>query len=559
MTTSGNRNAKDADGVRAAHRPGKLRNLKIGQRLWIGFGLVILLMLALTTIGVYRIGQITGNIRQMSSDFYPQTVRANAVKGELESIARSMRNLLFMTTVDEIQGELDSIAKANNHIGGELKNFDLAVDNEQERVLLQQVALARKNYMPVLERFIAAVRDGQVEQARDLILPEIAPYQLAYFKALDTLVAFQSERMDQAGRNAEMVSSGARLLMMVMAAVAALLAIAVAFLVSRSITRPLHAAIGIAQKVAGGDLQTQVQAASASHDETGQLLHALKEMSDSLVTAVGQVRLGTDTISVAAEEISLGNADLSRRTEAQASELEKTASSMQQLTQTVSQNAENARQANRLVIDASGVATKGGSVVGEVVVMMRSIKESSRKIADIIGVIDGIAFQTNILALNAAVEAARAGEQGRGFAVVASEVRSLAQRSASAAKEIKALIGDSVGQVDAGGQLVDEAGKTMDALVISVRHVADIMLEISGASDEQSGDIARINRAISEIDQMTQQNAALVEEAAAAAQSMQTQTHALNQAVSVFKLTSENVGLARALPPARYIAARRLN
>jgi methyl-accepting chemotaxis protein len=540
--------------TRRARRPGKLNDLRIGQRLWIGFGVVILLMLTLTTIGVYRIGQINGNIRQMSGDYYPQTVRANAIKGELETIARSMRNLLFMTTVDEIQGELGSVAKANDNIATQLNNFEHALDTEQERALLLQVTAARKKYVPVLGRFISTVKDGQVEQARDLILPEIAPFQAAYFKALDSLVAFQSDRMDQAGRNAEQVSSATRLLMIAMAAVAALLAVAVAFLVSRSITRPLRAAIDIAERVAGGDLQTEVQV--SSQDETGQLLHALKEMSDSLVKAVGEVRNGTDTISVAAEEISLGNADLSQRTEAQASELEKTASAMQQLTQTVSQNAESARQANRLVIDASGVATKGGAAVSEVVDMMRSIKESSRKIADIIGVIDGIAFQTNILALNAAVEAARAGEQGRGFAVVASEVRSLAQRSASAAKEIKLLIGDSVKQVDAGGQLVDEAGKTMDALVISVRHVADIMLEISGASDEQSGDIVRINRAISEIDQMTQQNAALVEEAAAAAQSMQFQTHALNQAVSVFKLTS---GAGQLVIPTLYQTAQRLN
>ena len=515
----------------------KFTGLRISQRLWIGFGVVILLMLALTTIGVLRIGQINGSIRQMSNDFYPQAVRANAIKGELEQIARSMRNLLFMSTVDEIQGELESIARANRNIGSKLGSFEQAVDTGQERGLLQQVAAARKNYAPVLDRFLSAVRDGQVEQARDLILPEIAPFQNAYFKALDNLVAFQSGRMELAGRNAETVSSSTRLLMIALAAAAALLAIAVALLVGRGITRPLRAAIGIAQRVAGGDLQTQVHV--TSQDETGQLLYALKEMSDSLVKAVGQVRIGTDTISVAAREIAAGNADLSQRTEAQASELEKTASSMEQLTGTVGQNAENARQANRLVIDASGVATKGGAVVGQVVETMRSIKESSRKIVDIIGVIDGIAFQTNILALNAAVEAARAGEQGRGFAVVANEVRSLAQRSAAAAKEIKTLIGDSVGKVDAGGKLVDEAGATMDAIVVSVKRVADIMLEISGASDEQSGGLARINRAISQIDRMTQQNAALVEQAAAAAQSMQDQTHALNQAVAVFKLTED--------------------
>jgi methyl-accepting chemotaxis protein len=279
-------------------------------------------------------------------------------------------------------------------------------------------------------------------------------------------------------------------------------------------------------------------------------------MNDSLMTTVGQVRLGTETISTASREIANGNADLSARTEAQASSLEQTTSSMEELTSTVKQNAENARQANQLVVSASDVATRGGDVVGQVVETMGSIKESSRKIVDIIGVIDGIAFQTNILALNAAVEAARAGEQGRGFAVVASEVRSLAQRSAAAAKEIKTLIGDSVEKVDVGSRLVDQAGRTMDEIVTSVRHVADIMNEIASASAEQSSGIEQVNRAVSQMDEMTQQNAALVEQAAAAAASMQDQAVTLAQAVAVFRLAesagqhSDSSQLRRQVPAA---------
>ena len=281
-------------------------------------------------------------------------------------------------------------------------------------------------------------------------------------------------------------------------------------------------------------------------DEAGQLVGALKKMQQNLLSTVNEIKESANIIAVASQEIASGNIDLSNRTESQASSLEETASSMEQLTSTVKQNAENARQANQLVVSASEHAVKGGRVVGDVVETMGSIKESSRKIVDIIGVIDSIAFQTNILALNAAVEAARAGEQGRGFAVVASEVRSLAQRSAGAAKEIKALIGDSVSKVDAGGKLVDEAGKTMNDIVASVRHVADIMGEITAASQEQSAGIAEVNQAIGQIDEITQQNAALVEQAAAAAESLQEQSDLLARTVSVFKLQSGAPAMAAA-------------
>jgi methyl-accepting chemotaxis protein len=323
------------------------------------------------------------------------------------------------------------------------------------------------------------------------------------------------------------------------------LGVGFAWYITRTITRPISEAVKVAESVSSGDLTSDIVV--HTRDEAGQLMHALKNMNSNLVNIVGQVRNGTDTMASASSEIAAGNLDLSSRTEQQASALEETASSMEELTSTVKINAENARQASQLAQDASQIASRGGAVVSEVVSTMSSINDSSRKIVDIISVIDGIAFQTNILALNAAVEAARAGEQGRGFAVVASEVRNLAQRAASAAKEIKQLINDSVRQVETGTGLVDKAGQTMDEIVASIARVTAIMSEIANASEEQREGIEQVNMAITQMDQVTQQNAALVEQAAAAAASMQEQSAQLAQAVSVFKL-SDMLAPVRGLP-----------
>ena len=322
-------------------------------------------------------------------------------------------------------------------------------------------------------------------------------------------------------------------------------------LVRRMVTRPLADALQVARTVAAGDLTSRITV--RSKDEAGQLMQAMKDMNDSLSRIVGEVRTGTDTIATASSQIASGNLDLSSRTEQQAGSLEETASSMEELTSTVKQNSDNARQANELAVEASGVAVKGGEVVSQVVSTMSAINESAGKIADIISVIDGIAFQTNILALNAAVEAARAGEQGKGFAVVASEVRNLAQRSANAAKEIKALINDSVGRVNAGSKLVADAGTTMDEIVDSVKRVTAIMAEIMSASQEQSSGIEQVNKAIGQMDQVTQQNAALVEQAAAAADSLQEQAGKLAQVVSVFKVEGSSASAPQARPAATVV------
>ncbi|HZV64124.1 MAG TPA: methyl-accepting chemotaxis protein, partial [Telluria sp.] len=372
---------------------------------------------------------------------------------------------------------------------------------------------------------------------------------------------YQHKEIDNAGAEIENEAKRSTILLATLGGVALLLGAVFARILTRSITVPLQQAVRVAETVAAGDLKTHIEV--EGRDETAQLLQALKDMNASLSGIVGEVRGGTDAISTASSEIAAGNLDLSARTEEQASSLEQTAASMEELTSTVKQNADNARQANQMAVSAASVAVKGGSVVKQVVDTMAAINGSSAKIVDIIGVIDGIAFQTNILALNAAVEAARAGEQGRGFAVVASEVRNLAQRSAAAAKEIKTLIGDSVTKVAEGSKQVAQAGATMDEIVGSVKRVTDIMAEIMAASIEQTSGIEQINQAIAQMDQVTQQNAALVEEAAAAAASLQEQAGGLSAAVSIFKLEASNAGphtapARAAKAPAAAAAPRRL-
>jgi len=356
-------------------------------------------------------------------------------------------------------------------------------------------------------------------------------------KDLDELVALQKKLAQEDYERAAATSSAAVALLITILVVAAAASLAASLLMSRAIVRPLNVAISAAQRIARGDLTTEVKVRGS--DETGDLLRALADMNTNLQRLVGEVAGGAHTVADTSAQIAQGNQDLSQRTEEQASTLEETASSMEELTSTVSLNAQNARQASQLAMTASEVARKGGQVVGQVVSTMNGISESSRKISDIIGVIDGIAFQTNILALNAAVEAARAGEQGRGFAVVAAEVRNLAQRSAGAAKEIKSLIGESVDKVDTGAKLVDAAGNTMQEIVSSVKKVSDLIAEIAAASEEQDAGIQQVNTAVTQMDQVVQQNASLVEEAAAATESMKSQAAALLQMVARFNLGGE--------------------
>ncbi|WP_343729017.1 methyl-accepting chemotaxis protein [Duganella sp.] len=521
-------------------------NWKIGYRLAAGLGVAIIFMIGIAVVGIGNLGKLNNNTNDLATDKVPKVILAYETIGGLNDIARAMRNAMLSSDPAVVKAELERVDQRKLENAERLEKLGKLVADDtdpQSKARLQAVLDAREKYLVVQSQFVAmSADDSKRGENVKYLLTTVRKEQTAYLNALTDLVKFQNAAVEQASALAEQSYSSSRTTMVVLTVIAVALAAWVLHWITRSITQPLNRAVGMAQAVAGGDLTMRMECNTT--DETGQLLRALIDMNEALARTVGQVRSGTDTITNASNEIANGNLDLSTRTEQQASSLEETASSMEELTSTVSQNAENARQATRLVVAASDYATKGGQVVGQVVSTMGAIKESSSKIVDIISVIDGIAFQTNILALNAAVEAARAGEQGRGFAVVASEVRTLAQRSAAAAREIKELIGRSVETVDAGASLVDQAGATMQNIVQSVQQVADIMKQISAASSEQSTGIEQVNQAIVSIDDVTQQNAALVEEAAAAAQSMRDQADLLAQAVSVFKL-------AGSAPPAR--------
>ncbi|MFL9879429.1 methyl-accepting chemotaxis protein [Herbaspirillum rhizosphaerae] len=512
----------------------KIANITISSRLWLGFGLLMLLMVAMAVVGVNRLSQLNRQMNDVIHDKYPKTVIAGDIVDQLNLVARSVRNILLLKDPKQIKSESDRIVGAEKAIQTQLTELDKRLTDDQSRTLLANLLVTQKNYLEKRDQVLKLVAEGTKEGAIDLLISDVRPVQSAYMGAVEKLIKQQHEMMQTSGEEVDRNYEHASHMLIGLAVVGLAMSGFIAFTITRSITRPLNRAVAVAKTVAAGDLTSEID--TSGKDETAQLLGALKTMNDNLQSIVRQVRRGTDTIATATTEIARGNLDLSSRTEQQAGSLEETASAMEQLTSTVRQNADNARQANQLAVSASEVAMQGGSVVGKVVNTMESINASSKKIVDIISVIDGIAFQTNILALNAAVEAARAGEQGRGFAVVASEVRNLAQRSASAAKEIKALINDSVEKVGNGSKLVEQAGNTMEEVVTSVRRVTDIVSEITSAGQEQSDGIEQINHAITQMDETTQQNAALVEQAAAAAQSLQDQASHLAQVVGVFKL-----------------------
>ncbi|HJV73289.1 MAG TPA: methyl-accepting chemotaxis protein [Noviherbaspirillum sp.] len=529
-----------------------LRTVKIGTRLAIGFGIILLMVICVLGADIFISAESRRTQNEGMQHATAKALVANTLRGAILEGGLAMRNVsLQYNTPDMEREEAKLQVQRKRFQEAQKKLLELGLTSEEKAIVSAIAALDKQTEAPFQEA-IQRVKDYANESAGKLISSQIDPINQKTIAEIDKLVGMQQQAIDHLLADSE--ASGQRMtyVLVLMGVITVVTGGMLSVLTTSSITRPLHEAVGVAERVAAGKLGAQISV--SGKDETSELLLALKEMDANLSRIVSEVRSGTDEIGTASNEIAAGNTDLSVRTESQASALEETASSMEELTSTVRHNAANAQQANRLVQTASDSATKGGEVVGRVVETMSSIRNSSGKIADIIGVIDGIAFQTNILALNAAVEAARAGEQGRGFAVVASEVRTLAHRSAQAAKEIKELIDDSVKTVESGNALVDDAGRQMEEIVTAVRHVASIMNEITAASQEQSAGIEEINRAVATMDEMTQQNAALVEEAAASAAAMQQRASRLGQTVAAFELSS--AGGQAGLMPATKTAHR---
>ena len=531
-----------------------IADVRVGTRLSLGFGLVLSLIVALVLVGTTRLGGIGEAAAIMIDKDWAKAEAANAINASTRANARRTLELLIAPDKDYRSKVYEHIERNKKAVSEALATLDELIYLPEGKALLAAIKEQRAQYVSNFSKVAQLVEQEQIDEARNFMLGQTLPSLDALQQNVQSLTQLQRKIVTGSGMEVKQSVALSRNLMIGMGMAAVLIGVAFSVWLTRSITRPLNKAVSVAKSVAAGNLANRIEV--NSRDETGQMLQALKDMNESLANIVAQVRAGTDTIATASGQIASGNLDLSSRTEQQASSLEETASSMEELTSTVKQNADNARQANTLAQSASDVAGKGGAVVSQVVETMGSINESARKIVDIIGVIDGIAFQTNILALNAAVEAARAGEQGRGFAVVASEVRSLAQRSAAAAKEIKALIGDSVEKVDAGARLVDQAGATMTEIVESVRRVTDIMGEITAASQEQTSGIEQINVAISQMDQVTQQNASLVEEAAAASEALQDQAGKLSGLVGVFQLESAPASTVIPIAQARHEKAQ---
>jgi methyl-accepting chemotaxis protein len=520
-----------------------LSNMKIGQRLALGFAIVLGLSILTTVLAIAKLTAVADAAERMLDEPIKKERLVGDWSNNVALAVQRTTAIIKSSDASLVQVFAASAEETNRKAAVYLKEIEPLLSTAEEKAAFAQMMAVRPDYTGGRKEAVRLKEAGDLPGANAAHDKVYLPAAQVYQAGMATLVKIQRERVNELSTQIQAIKHESRQTVILLGALCGLVGIACAWWLTRSIVVPVRAAVEVAQRVAAGDLTADPQVGAS--DEIGQLQAALKHMNDQLLRMVRDIRTGSDAIATASSEIAAGNLDLSSRTEQQASSLEETASSMEELTTTVAQTAENARQASTLAASASEVAGRGGAVVARVVDTMSSIDASSKKIADIIGVIDGIAFQTNILALNAAVEAARAGEQGRGFAVVAGEVRNLAHRSAAAAREIKGLITDSVEKVGDGARLVGEAGATMGEIVGSVQRVADIIGEITAATEEQRAGIGQINGAISQMDQVTQQNASLVEEAAAASGAMQEQAQHLARVVSVFKLSGNGgVGMS---------------
>ncbi len=525
----------------------RLSDIKLAHKLILGFASIFIPMIIISSNAYFRIAEISNEIHQITSNTFPKTVLINTAVENLGVQAQSLRNLLIEQSQEKINADEQIIKQTGEKIHQVLAEFESKIVTQQGREKFVDVATYRTKFVQSREKYTQLVNDGQFEQAKQFLLKDIEPLQANYVQALHDLNDYQQHLMEASSQLVASDTSQTQWWILVLTCIGSVLGLVAGTIIVNGINAPLNKAVALAKRVASRDLREDIVV--QGRDEVAQLMQALQEMNNSLREFVGEIRQGTENIDTAAQEIATGNLDLSNRTEQQAGALEETASSMEEINSAVQQNGQNARQANSLAASAASVANQGGQAIREVVATMSGIQASSQKVTEIIAVIDGIAFQTNILALNAAVEAARAGDQGRGFAVVASEVRHLAQRSAIAAKEIKHLVTDSVAKVENGSKLVGHAGQTMEQMVQSVNRVATLINEMTLAGHEQEAGIEQVNQAVIELDSMTQQNAALVEQAAAAAASLEHQASALARLAASFQLPELVNQVAPALRP----------